>query len=141
MYMNIETKEILNQWQHYTLTNDQGMKVSFLNFGGIITEVLVPDKNGVFENVVLAFKDKADYENNDNYFGAITGPVAGRIAGASFTIDDNTYTLEANDGPNHLHGRTKGFHQVLWNREPFQTEDNAAARLSSTRPDRYSGYQ
>lgn len=138
--MNIETKDIFNNWKRYTLTNDHGMKVSFLDFGGIITEILVPDKNGVFENVVLAFKDEADYLNNGSYFGAITGRVAGRIAGASFTIDGNTYTLEANDGANHLHGGTKGFHQVLWKGEPFQTEDTVGVRLSHTSPDGDGGY-
>src|SRR5690625_6346019 len=77
--MKIETKDVLNKWKLYTLTNQQGMKVRLLNYGGIITEIVVPNKDGVMENVVLGFKDYADYENNENFFGAITGRVAGRI--------------------------------------------------------------
>src|SRR5690625_3534705 len=138
--MNIETKEILNKWKLFTLTNDKGMKVSFLDFGGIITEILVPDKNGTLENVVLGFKDYADYENNANYFGAITGRVAGRIAGASFTIDGKEYSLEANDGENHLHGGSGGFHQVLWEGKPFQLDDEIGVKLTHTSLDGAGGY-
>src|SRR5690625_3077914 len=140
MNMNIETKEILNKWKLYTLTNDQGMKVSFLNFGGIITEILVPDKNGTFENVVVGYKDYADYEDNSNFFGAITGRVAGRIEGASFTIDGENYSLEANDGDNHLHGGTYGFHQILWDGEPSETNDSVSVALTHTSPDGDGGY-
>src|SRR5690625_3057540 len=138
--MNIETKEILNKWKLFRLTNDQGMKVSFLNYGGIITEILVPDKHGSLENVVLGFKNYEDYENNSNFFGAITGRVAGRIQGASFTIDGKKYSLEANDGANHLHGGSNGFHQVVWDSRPFQTNDTVGVELTHTTPDGEGGY-
>ncbi len=52
--MNIESNKILEKWTEYTLSNDHGMSVSVLDFGGIITKIMVPDRNGNIENVVLA---------------------------------------------------------------------------------------
>lgn len=138
--MQIDTKDILNKWKQYTLTNDQGMKVRLLNFGGIITEIIVPNKDGVMENVVLGYKNYEDYENNPNFFGAIVGRIAGRIQDASFTIKDKTYTLEANEGVHHLHGGSSGFHQVIWETGFFQTDDTVGVKLTHTSPDAEGGY-
>lgn len=128
--MKMEYQEILNKWKLYTLTNDNGMKVSFLNFGGIITDISVPNRNNQLENVVLSYKNYIDYEKNPNFFGAIVGRVAGRIQDASFTIEDQTYTLAANDGGHHLHGGDGGFHQVIWQSSHFQTADTVGVKLS-----------
>jgi aldose 1-epimerase len=138
--MKIETKDVLNKWKSYTLTNKQGMKVSLLNFGGIITEIIVPNKDGVMENVVLGFKDYADYENNENFFGAITGRVAGRIQDASLTLNGTLYPLEKNEGNHHLHGGFGGLHQILWNAAPFQTDDEVGVKLSHLSQDGDGGY-
>lgn len=138
--MNIETQDILNKWELFTLTNKQDMKVKLLNFGGIITEVIVPNKDGVMENVVLGFKDYADYENNENFFGAITGRVAGRIQDAELTLNGKLYPLENNEGNHHLHGGFGGLHQILWDAESFQTEDTVGVRLSHLSQDGDGGY-
>jgi aldose 1-epimerase len=45
----------------YTLINDSGMSVSCLNYGCIITKIMVPDRNGTIENVVLGFENVEDY--------------------------------------------------------------------------------
>jgi aldose 1-epimerase len=59
-----------------------------------------------------------DYErNNAPHFGAVVGRFANRIAKARFTLDGRTYTLAANNGPNHLHGGPKGFDSVVWRGE------------------------
>ena len=60
--MKIETQEIVNKWKLFTLTNNNGMSVSLLNFGGIITEINVPNRDNKIENVVLGYKNYADYE-------------------------------------------------------------------------------
>lgn len=138
--MKISTKDILNKWKLYTLTNNHNMKVSFLDFGGVITEIIVPDKNNTMKNVVLGLKNYADYENNPGYLGAITGRVAGRIQEASFTVEDKTYTLEANEGIHHLHGGTKGLFQVIWKTKPFQTDDAVGVELTHTSIDGDGGY-
>ena len=138
--MKIEVKEILGKWKEYTLTNTNGMSVSILDYGGIITKVLVPERNGRLENVILAYRDYQEYEDNPNFFGALIGRVAGRIKGASFELDGESYSLPANDGENHLHGGPEGYHKVLWKAEPFETGQEAGLRLTHTSPDGDSGY-
>lgn len=62
--MNIVTNKILGKWTEYTISNDHGISVSALDFGGIITKIMAPDKNGKLENIVLGYKDYQDYESN-----------------------------------------------------------------------------
>lgn len=138
--MNVTTSDLAGDWKEYTLTNDKGMMVRVLNFGGIIREIQVPDRNGSLENVVLGYRSAANYKEDTNYFGALIGRVAGRIAGASFMLEGREYNLGSNDGSNHLHGGTGGFHQVLWEVEPFETEDTVGLMLSHESPDGAGGY-
>ncbi|WP_243299539.1 aldose epimerase family protein [Bacillus litorisediminis] len=136
----LSTSEINGKWKEYRLSNKNGISVSVLDYGGIITKLMVPDKNGNLENVVLGFKDYQEYESNPFYFGAIIGRVAGRIQGASFSIEDKAYHLEANNNANHLHGGPKGFHQVIWNVYPFENEDAVGLTLTHTSADGDRGY-
>lgn len=138
--MNIEQKELSGEWQEYTLHNDHGVSVSVLNYGGIITKLLVPDRDGQVENIVLGYTDYDDYRSNANYFGALIGRVAGRIQEAQFELDGKTYPLEANQSASHLHGGSEGFHQVVWNISPFQTADTAGLVLTHTSLDGQGGY-
>ncbi|WP_010649173.1 aldose epimerase family protein [Oceanobacillus massiliensis] len=139
--MRIDIKDILGKWKEYTLFNDMGMTVSVLDYGGIITEIMVPDRNGKFGNVVLGFKNYTEYEqNHSNYFGAIIGRVAGRIEDASFEINNQPYHLEANEGHHQLHGGSKGFHQVKWSVTPFQNKKAVGIRLDHKSIDGEGGY-
>ena len=138
--MKIEIEKTKNGWQHYKLTNDNGMRVSLLDFGGIITEIFVPNRNGVLENVVLSYKNISDYEQNPNFFGAIIGRVAGRIQDATFTLNDETYSLELNEGSHHLHGGPGGFHQVIWEAATFQTAHTVGVKLTHASEDGDGGY-
>lgn len=138
--MNITTQPILNKWTEYTLTNNSGMCVSFLNYGGIITKIMSPDREGKLENVVLGYQHYSDYEQNPNYFGAIIGRVAGRISNASFHLNGKKYHLDANEEPHHLHGGANGFHQHIWEASPFQTENHVGVTLSLSSPDGAGGY-
>jgi len=87
-----------------TLANAAGMSVSLLDYGGIVEELLVPDRRGRLGNVVLTCPTLADYETKSPYFGALVGRYANRIAGAAFTLDGVRHTLPANEGANTLHG-------------------------------------
>lgn len=137
MHTQTNVRSIAGQtWTEYTLTNDNGMTVSFLDFGGIITEISTPDKTGKLENVVISYKDYQDYIANPNFFGALIGRVAGRIQASTFTLSEKEYQLPANDGRNHLHGGTVGFHQVIWKVELT----NTGAILCYTTPDGDGGY-
>ncbi|MFJ7936107.1 aldose epimerase family protein [Sporosarcina sp. NPDC096371] len=138
--MKIGTQDIKNNWMLYTLTNQHNMSISLLNYGGIITEINVPNRHNQFENVVLGYKNYADYENNPNFLGAIIGRVAGRIQDASFTIEDQTYAVEKNEGIHQLHGGSGGFHQVIWTVNPFQTADTVGVTLTHTSEDGEGGY-
>lgn len=133
--MKLEEKKITvagHNWTEYRFTNDKGVSVSCLDFGGIITEIITPDQSGKFENVVLGYANYEEYLDNPNFFGALIGRVAGRIASASFSIDGIPITLPANEGNHHLHGGTAGFHQLNWQAKPFQTKDQVGVSFSHT---------
>lgn len=138
--MNIDCKHITDNWKQYTLQNNHNMRVSILDYGGIITNITVPDKNGVFENVVLGLDNIADYTDNPNCFGAVIGRVAGRIQDAAFKVGNRTFQLDKNEGTNHLHGGSDGFHQVIWESTPFQTDAGVGVRLTHKSADGESGY-
>ncbi len=124
----------------YTLTRAGGMEVRLLNYGGIITSLKVPDRNGRLEDVVLGFDTLAPYLERHPYFGALIGRYGNRIAGGQFTLDGTTYTLAQNDGPNHLHGGLKGFDRVVWQAEPFEEPGRVGVVLTYTSPDGEEGY-
>jgi aldose 1-epimerase len=117
-----------NTWLH-TITNDW-MEVTISTFGCTITSIMIPGKNGVKRNIVLAYDDIARYIDDPFYIGCIVGRYAGRISGASFTIDGKLFSLPPNDGHsgNHLHGGYSGF-----NKKNFQllksTHDDESASL------------
>ena len=117
----------------YVLRNERGMEVRFLDYGGIVTAIEVPDRAGRRANVVLGFGSLADYEaKNANYrFGAIMGRYVGRIAGARFALDGREYRLTPNDGPSALHGGAgaPGFDSRFWRVQPLR--DGAVLRYSS----------
>jgi aldose 1-epimerase len=98
----------------FTLANAAGMTVRILDFGGIITEIHVPDRHGVFDDVALGFDTLEPYRGDSPYFGALIGRYGNRIANGRFTLDGQTYTLPVNNGKNHLHGGVPGFDRVPW---------------------------
>ncbi|KGP89977.1 aldose epimerase [Pontibacillus chungwhensis BH030062] len=138
--MNITEHVTVNDWKEVTLTNDAGMSVSFLNYGGTITEINVPDQNGHTENVVLAYENYEDYIHDPNYLGALIGRIAGRVDGASFSINGEDYYLHENEGKNSLHGGGQGFHTKLWELSPFQEEDKVGVNLTYESPHLEGGY-
>lgn len=98
----------------FTLKNNNGLEIQITNFGGIITKILMPDKVGKVEDIVLGFDTLEEYIFNPPYFGCITGRVAGRIKNAQFELDGKVYLLSSNQGQHHLHGGFKGFNSKLW---------------------------
>jgi aldose 1-epimerase len=121
----------------YTLSNDRGMEVKILTYGGIIQTLKVPDRHGHRANVTLGFATLDDYitTGNSPYFGAIIGRYANRIANASFTLDGVLYKLNANNGPNTLHGGNVGFDKHVWSAAEVHGKHTVGLRLTYVSPD------
>jgi aldose 1-epimerase len=106
----------------YTLVNAHGTRADITDYGAIVVRLLVPDRTGQLDDVVLGFNSVADYARNSPYFGAIVGRVGNRIAHGRFALDGQTYTLATNNSPNgvpcNLHGGIVGFDKVLWSARP-----------------------
>lgn len=102
----------------WTLRGAGGVIVEAITYGAVVTRLLVPAPSGGHTDVVLGFDNLAAYLEDRNYFGAVVGRVAGRITGASFQLDGETYKLAANESPNHLHGGVTGFNSRVWKAFP-----------------------
>lgn len=98
----------------YTLKNSRGAEVSITNYGGAVTSIKVPDRNGVFGDVVLGYDTLEEYTRNPRYLGALIGRHANRIARGRFTLNGVEYQLAQNNGANHLHGGNHGFDKRIW---------------------------
>ena len=142
----------------YTLNNGRGMRVKITNYGGVVQSILVRDRSGGVKNVALGFPTLQDYVNDftqgatgkpwplpggsgDTYFGAIIGRYANRIANHSFTLtctacsnNGKTYTLDANNGTNTLHGGYLGWNTRVWSAATSSRAGSASLILTANLP-------
>src|SRR5437899_6531131 len=121
----------------YTLTNSAGLVAKITNYGTIITELHVPDRQGNLGDVVLGFDNLDQYLKGHPYFGCTVGRVANRIAKGRFTLDGKVFNVAVNNGPNHLHGGLKAFDKMVWRAEP---QTGAAVKFNHVSPDGEEGY-
>jgi aldose 1-epimerase len=121
----------------YILTNKNGMESAITNYGGTVVSLIVPDRNGKREDVVLGYDDLAGYATGKAYIGATVGRYANRIAHATFTLDSTTYTLAKNDGDNHLHG---GFNKRVWTAKDVSSSAGQALELTYLSKDGEEGF-
>ncbi|MDT0649499.1 aldose epimerase family protein [Autumnicola edwardsiae] len=128
------------QVEMYTLKNTGGMEVKIITYGGRITSLKAPDKNGDYEDVVLGFDTIEQYSEDNPYFGALVGRYGNRIAGGKFSLDGEEYELAQNNGENHLHGGEKGFDKVIWDATPEEGENSSSLKLTYTSEDMEEGY-
>lgn len=110
--------------QLYTLRNSQGMTATIMTYGGIVTSLQTPDRDGKFGDVVLGYDNLDGYLKSTPYFGALIGRYGNRIARGKFSLDGVDYTLATNNVPNHLHGGLKGFDKVVWTVEKADVGSN-----------------
>ena len=124
----------------FMLVNENGLTAHITNYGGILTSLLVPDRAGVFENVVLGHESLQHYEADSRYFGAVVGRYANRIARGRFELDGKRYELAANNGVNHLHGGISGFDRAVWQASTGIGREGPWLLLSRVSPDGEEGY-
>lgn len=114
----------------FTTETAHGLAISITNYGGIITSVKMPDRFGKQEEITAGFPNFDDYLKDHPYFGVIAGRYANRIANGRFVINDKTFHLPINNGPNHLHGGPEGFHTRLWDYTAEHTPDSVCICLT-----------
>lgn len=115
----------------FVITNSKGMSAKVIEYGAILTELFVPDKNGKCDDVVLGYDTLEPYYENGSFFGATVGRSANRIKDAKFTIDGVEYKLSVNDGPNNLHTHMdNGMHKKVWESKVDETENAVTFFLS-----------
>lgn len=126
----------------YTMTNKEGSSVTVLDYGGIIQSVKIPDRNGVFGDVVCGFDTVDDYvTERKSYFGAIIGRCGNRISGGGFNIGDLRVNVANNESPmTHLHGGNVGFNRKVWDAETREDENGDEIVLTLFSPDMEEGY-
>jgi aldose 1-epimerase len=125
----------------FRLSNRRGMETQIITYGGIVTRLMVEDREGRFSDVVLGHDTLAEYLANNQYFGGLIGRFANRIAGGAFTLDGKHRRLARNDGSNSLHGGMVGFDKVVWTAtEAVATSECCRLRLEYVSRDGEEGY-
>ena len=126
----------------YTIKNEAGFTAKVMTRGATLVQLLAPDRNGKFEDVILGYDSVTGYESEDNqYFGCTAGRVCNRIAKGKFTLEGKEYSLAINNEPNHLHGGAKrSLDKVIWTAKPFTNERGTGVSFTYTSPDGEEGY-
>ncbi|HYQ02500.1 MAG TPA: aldose epimerase family protein [Polyangiaceae bacterium] len=120
-----------------TLSCDS-LEVRVLDYGATVQALLVPDRQGRVEDVVLGFDRLEDYVSNTAFIGGIVGRVANRIVLGRFELGGREYQLDTNDAPHHLHGGHSGWDKMVWAYEGASVSergDSASVLLSHDSPD------
>ena len=124
----------------HTLKNSKGTSVKATDYGTIVTEILVADRDGAFADVALGRGSLAEYVESNPYFGCTAGRCANRIAGGKFSIDGESFEVTTNNGPNHLHGGAKGFDKVVWEGTARMSPRGPSVMFRHVSPDGTEGY-
>lgn len=123
----------------YTLKNARGAEARIMNYGGVVVSLKVPDRQGTMGDIVAGFDKYDDYLKPPPYFGAIIGRYGNRIGNARFRLDGVEYVLAKNDGPNQLHGGTRGFDKRLWQASLLSPQSLELKYLSKDGEEGYPG--
>lgn len=120
----------------FTLSNQSGLTIKLLTYGGIIQTIETPDAEGSLANITLGFSTLEEYIAHSPFFGALTGRVANRIADGRFSIDGEAFQIPLANGPFSLHGGVKGFDKHVWE----ATDVDLGVKLSRVSPDGEEGF-
>ena len=125
-----------------TITNSHGIELSVTNYGCIVTSLVVPDRHGQKDDVVLGYKTLDNYLQGHPFFGAVAGRCANRIKDGRFSLDGSYYQLETNEAPTgqHLHGGSQGFDKSIWGYDIEESSDGVMIHLHRVSVDGEAGY-
>ena len=133
---NTDTAEV----ESFLLDNGHGLAVEVWTYGATLVQVLVPDRDGRRDNVVVRLPDLAAYQRQRAYVGATVGRYCRSVAGGRFQLDGVEHQLSRNDGRHHVHGGVTGFDRLVWRAETELTEERAAVWLHLDSPHGAEGY-
>lgn len=131
-----DEKEIIS----YSMLNSKGLEVNILSYGGIITDIIMPDKNGIRENIVLKYKNLESYKENPSYLGAFIGRTAGRVADAETVLNGEKLIFNKNYDPHQGHGGNIGFNKKFYDVKCDYNEKEAYIELSRVSEDLEENY-
>ena len=124
----------------YTLRNKSHTSIRVMDFGGSLLNIWTEDKNGRVDDVIFGYDDVNEYITSGGHHGALVGRCGNRIAGSTFKLDNQTYSLNPNEGKHHLHGGPYGFSRRFWTVEPSGTDEEPALVLTKISPDGEENY-
>ncbi len=124
----------------FDCTNGRGNSMSMLSYGATMSSLNMPDRNGKRANIILTCPDMAGWQACTSYFGCSIGRFCNRIKEGKFTIDGQSYSLAANNSPNHLHGGNQGFDKLVWDAKPVTTADAVGVQFNYRSKDGEEGY-
>jgi aldose 1-epimerase len=124
----------------YTLVNASGSQVKIIDYGATVISLIVPDRNGKIEDVVLGYDSLQSYVDGTTFFGAIVGRYGNRIGKGKFSLDGKNYQVTVNDGENSLHGGKIGYNKVLWKVTAVKDSIEPALELTYRSPDGEEGF-
>ncbi len=126
-------------FQIFTLTNSQNMRVQVSELGAHLISVTLPDDSGNPIEMTLGHDSFEGWCNNGPYLGATVGRFGNRIKDGKFSLEGKDYILATNNFPNgipcHLHGGPKGFHTKKWQGTPLAEDGKQGVRFTLTSPD------
>lgn len=124
----------------YTLTNANGMEVDITNFGGRVVSIMVPDKDGKYQDVVLGYDNIAQYAdsvNSPSDFGAAIGRYANRINKGQIEIEGQKYQLAVNNFGHCLHGGPSGWQYQVYD---VVESNDSVLKMTIASPDGDNGF-
>ena len=124
----------------YVLTNSKGVEAVVISYGAALVSLKAPDRNGKSADIVLGYDSLGGYEQDKYFFGATIGRYGNRIASGQFTLDGTVFHLPKNDGPNSLHGGSRGFNKRIWTGVDRSRADAQVLELTYTSQDGEEGY-
>jgi len=124
----------------YILKNKNGMEAHVSDYGALLINLLVPDREGKLVDVVLGFDTLEEYESRPSFYGATIGRVGNRIAEGKFTLNGVKYEIPVAFGRHLLHSGSDGYQKRMWNAETDEEDGACEVTFFMQSPDGDQGF-